>query len=587
MRARLTAVGLLVAISAVVPIARSGATPAVEITGAPARVTQHLSATIRFEPRYEPTNPFDPDEVVSRAIAFAPDGSVRAYLAYWYQEYERALIGGFEHLTPVGEPEWRVRITPDVAGTWTWFLEGRDPHGRWVTGPRTLQVDPSSRFGMVRRSPHSDRYLAFDNGRSYFAVGENLSWYDGRGTYAYDEWFAELAAAGGNFARPWMSSWAFGLEWNDTGLGDYTDRLDRAWQLDQVFETARRHRIQLELVLLNHGAFSTNFNSEWGSNPYNVANGGPLTQPQDFFTNATAKRLFRQRLYYIVARWGAAPNLLAWEFWNEVDLTDGYLGQSAQVAAWHREMADVVRFIDPHRHLISSSTAIFGNEPNLWANGGLDFAQVHHYARIGDVPYLPDISNTVPELTAIRRSQAAVPVLFAELGVDPRGPSETLAADPDGIGLHDGLWAGVVSGGFGTAMPWWWDSVIHPDWTRYEPMYRAVSEFVRGVSFDRESFASIPVDASATTATLRARALVGASRILVWVKDVGYQWTSPTITAVVDAEIALVVPPGHWCGRWVDTWTGALVSAFELDGPVIALDVPPFERDLALRLRSC
>jgi hypothetical protein len=250
-------------------------------------------------------------------------------------------------------------------------------------------------------------------------------------------------------------------------------------------------------------------------------------------------------------------------------------------------MADVVRFIDPHRHLISSSTAIFGNEPNLWANGGLDFAQVHHYTRIGDVPYLPDISNTVPELTAIRRSQSAVPVLFAELGVDPRGPSETLAADPDGVGLHDGLWAGVVSGGFGTAMPWWWDSVVHPDWTRYEPMYRAVSQFVRGVPFDRENFASVPVAVSATSATLRARALVGTNRFLVWVKDVGYQWTSPTITPVLDAEIALAVPPGSWCGRWVDTWTGAVVSSFAFRGPVNALDVPPFGRDLALRLRLC
>ena len=35
----------------------------------------------------------------------------------------------------------------------------------------------------------------------------------------------------------------------------------------------------------NHGAFSTVFNSEWATNPYNAANGGPLATPAEFFTN--------------------------------------------------------------------------------------------------------------------------------------------------------------------------------------------------------------------------------------------------------------------------------------------------------------
>ena len=46
--------------------------------------------------------------------------------------------------------------------------------------------------------------------------------------------------------------------------------------------------IYLMVSLLNHGAFSTLFNSEWASNPYNAANGGPLATPADFFTNLDA-----------------------------------------------------------------------------------------------------------------------------------------------------------------------------------------------------------------------------------------------------------------------------------------------------------
>ncbi len=583
-RARAVLVGFFfVAMSGVVPVGSAAATPPVEVH-APSRVAQFATATVEFAPRYQPANPFDPDEVLSRVVAFAPDGSARAYLAYWYQPFERSLVGGREQLTPSGPPTWRVRITPDVVGQWVWFVEGRDPHGRWVSEAHRLAVRPSNRRGPLERSPHSDRYLRFANGSPYFAVGENLSWYDARGTYAYDEWFDQLADAGGNFARPWMSSWAFGLEWNDTGLGNYSRRLDRAWQLDYAFDAARRRGIQLELVLLNHGAFSTRFNSEWAANPYNIANGGPISRPQDFFTNPVAKEQFRQRLFYTVARWGAAPNLLAWEFWNEVDLTDGFDGST--VAAWHREMADVIRFIDPHRHLISSSTAIFGNEANLWARGGLDFGQVHHYARIGDIPFLPDISSTVPELTDIRRSQALMPVLFAELGVDSRGPAETLLADPEGIGLHDGLWAGVVSGGFGTAMPWWWDNLVHPDWARYAPMYGAVASFVHGVRFDREGFEPSPLLVENATGVV-ARGLVGTSSVLVWVKDRAYQWTSPVERTSVGATVRVSVPPGSWCGRWIDTWTGDRVGRVVDIAGAASIPVPGFARDVALRLRPC
>lgn len=34
--------------------------------------------------------------------------------------------------------------------------------------------------------------------------------------------------------------------------------------------------------------------------------------------------------------------------------------------------------------------------------------------------------------------------------------------DPDGIGLHNDLWAPSVSLAAGTAMMWWWDSYIAP-----------------------------------------------------------------------------------------------------------------------------
>jgi hypothetical protein len=171
-------------------------------------------------------------------------------------------------------------------------------------------------------APLDGSHLRHDDGAPYIAIGQNLAWYDGRGTFAYDDWIAKLAANGVNFIRLWMPSWAFGLEGirrapdgsvESSSLGDYTDRLDRAWQLDYVMDLAERNGIQVMLCIQNHGPFSLEANSEWDDNPYNAANGGPLAAPDAIFTDPTARALFQRRLRHLVARWGYAPNLLAWE----------------------------------------------------------------------------------------------------------------------------------------------------------------------------------------------------------------------------------------------------------------------------------
>ena len=92
-----------------------------------------------------------------------------------------------------------------------------------------------------------------------------------------------------------------------------------------------------------------NINDE---NPYNVVRGGFLKEPVDFLTDVGARKLFKQKLRYIVARWGYITNLFSWEWWNEVKLTDG-LGDLALLTPWLREMNLYLGEIDPHRHLIS------------------------------------------------------------------------------------------------------------------------------------------------------------------------------------------------------------------------------------------
>ncbi len=446
----------------------------------------------------------------------------------------------------------------------------------------------SAGHGFLRVSPRDARYLAYDDGTPYFAIGENVGWYDQRGTFAYDDWLDRLARQGATWVRVWMPSWAMGIEWSDTGLGDYTNRLDRAWQLDHVLKAAARRGIAVQLVLQNHGAFSTTANSEWADNPYNAANGGPLASPAQFFTDATAADLFRRRVRYVVARYGASTNLLAWELWNEADLTDGY--DPVASTAWHRAMADYVRAVDPARHLVTSSFAIFVNDPQVWSGAGLDLTQLHFYSRNPGLVLLPDLADDVLLLSSARARDYGRPVLFSELGVASSGPEETVEWDPDGIGVHDGLWAGAFGGGMGTAMPWWWDSITAADPTRYYPMFGSVARFLRDVAFDRAGF--VARDATVTGGAgrrVRAHELAGPHQALLWVKDHDVRYDTPASPRLTDVRVSLAeLTPGRWCvGVW-DTWAGGFTHLAVVDGgPGTSLAVPPFARDTAVWMRRC
>ena len=513
-----------------------------------------------------------------------------------YRPFRRSLVGGFEKLAPTQRPYWMVRFTPDAPGTWHWRWVARLPEGEAASPWRAVAVAPPSpeRHGFLRVSSEDPRYLRFDDGAPYFAVGENVSWYDGRGTYAYDDWFAKLAAQGANFARVWMPSWAFGLEWivRDGGgavasssLGNYHDRLDRAWQLDQVIEAAERHGIQIVLCLQNHGAFSLAYNSEWNDNPYRDRNGGPLARPREFFSDPEARALFRRRLRYVVARWGYAPNVLSFELWNEVDLAEQPGGTA--VLDWHVEMARELKALDPYDHLVSTSTAYAIQQP-LWLLPELDFTNLHFYAwnESFAFPLAPDFSTT-PGFFLARRAPGR-PALVAEIGVHSAGPAETVAADPEAIGFHDALWGGLFGEGFGTGMAWWWDNVVDPNDHYFH--FGPVAEIARGVAFHREGFVVGGATATAPGAELRAQALRGRTTALAWIKNAAHQWWpagSSHPETIVGATLGLDgLSDGAWHGRWLDTHGAGVLGSF--DGVVTAgrldLDVPAFSRDVALRL---
>lgn len=529
-------------------------------------------------------NPFDPTQFDLWARFTAPSGRVIRVPAFYFQDFDRAT------LAPQGAPVWRVRFTPSEAGNWQAQAELASPP--LISPAITLTVKPAPQArGFVRIAPSAPRYFSFDNGDLYLPIGPNIAWASGQDLVVlkdYTRWFDALGRNGGNATRVWMASWAFGLEWKDTGLGDYRSRLKQAWLLDQVFELAGEHDIRIMLTLLNHGAFSKTTNPEWSDNPFNVANGGMLTEPQEFAVNPLAKDLFKRRLRYIAARYAASTNLFAWEWWNEVNWTP--IGDP-QLEPWIKEMTLALESWDPYHHPISVSYAS-GGATRLWAMPEISFAQQHDYS--GRDPLL--------ELRAAYQSIGATagarPILMSEHGYSAGGAATEFGREE--IHMHNGVWAAVFMGYAGSAMAWWWDTFIEPQgmWSTYKPL----ADFLAGEDVRPLAPAEVQTDGEANVLCLQSQ-----ERALMWIRNKAYEanaatrsfekalkekkagpgwkYEPPLLSGLTITVTQLM--DGDYSAAWFDPQTGRWLAemAVQARGGALSLRAPDFRHDLALKLR--
>ena len=128
-------------------------------------------------------------------------------------------------------------------------------------------------------------------------------------------------------------------------------------------------------------ASTANFvDPQWGQNPFNVANGGWLTTPDQFFTDPKAIALTEAKFRYIVARYGWSTHLMGFELFNEIQNDPESNAHFQDVVNWHNTMAAYIRSVDPYHHMITSSYTPPG-DPLTAAN--LDYNQIHTYP--GDI----------------------------------------------------------------------------------------------------------------------------------------------------------------------------------------------------------
>jgi hypothetical protein len=532
-------------------------------------------------------NPFDPAEIDVHGIFTAPDGKAIRVNGFLYQPFSRRLEGGAEMIEPAGEPSWKLRFTPHLTGTWRYQVFANDRTGRASSPAATLEVTSSASPGFIRRCRENPRVFGYDNGTPFFAVGQNVCWGSGRGSFDYDDWLPALSRAGGNWVRIWMCSWNCALEWSSEAMGDGRSgsyagvgrySLGNAWKLDTILDTAERHGISVMLCFGTYGEFTEGgfFNEgQWKANPYNRANGGPCAKPEDFWTNEQARQLYQRRLRYLLARYGDRTNIHSWEFWNEAKAPAPWVAEMARFIKGTGEFSG--QPADPYGHLL---TTTYG-AAEVWKLPEIDFTQSHSYGTGNIADHALEAHKD-----AVQHAGYGKPHLLGEFGIDWRSPDSKYDPDKKGVNLHNALWASTLSGNAGGAMIWWWDNYVHPANLYWQ--FTPLRKFIDTIPWTAGAWLPLQTDAPGLT----VYAVTHAGQAALWAQNPNHNWKSvfekQPVQPVLGATVTLQgLPAGRYSVEWWDTWQGGVTNRETAEGTAdgLPLRLPKLDTDLAARIR--
>lgn len=617
---------------------------------------------VGFELSQTYANPFDPGMIAVEVTFTSPTGVAKTMPAFWSQTFEvRPGTESFEVYDAVADPGWVARFAPSEVGTYTYRIEAVDAQGRTGSaGPFTFQSGSSLRPGLVRVDPGSPLGMRFDDGTGYAPLGHNAAFEEGapadRNGISYYRDLLQRFSPQENWTRIWMTDFnRSALEWGPNHYSGFYDgpgvySLESAWRMDRILEMASERGLMVQLVLADHGAFSDRWSRRCNNpgdgctpgepgydpgNPYNQINGGPIPddRPDLFFSDPGAAELFRQRLRYIVSRWGAYANVLAWELFNEVQFV-GYAEHNpgndpalrTAIQNWHHDMAEYLGDIDPFDHLVTTSSDSAGLTGPIWEDPLIDLVQVHDY-NFDTVTSARDLA--LHESVTSLQATHGKPVIIGEFGIGavqrPGGglgnpernyeltPNPDHQFDPatfpganvdeqhllEGTHIHNGAWAGALSRS--GAMSWWWGTYLidngarnrtPPEFPLNDRVFPALTTFLQDEDLSDPSWAAASVIPSPGVIAL---GLQDEDRALLWVRETANEFgsgsppasTSGRTTSGAEVDVSAMVDGSYIVDVHATTGAGELLASVDATatGGMLHIEVPDFVGDVALKIR--
>lgn len=341
--------------------------------------------------------------------------------SHWKKFEEKySLLGGKWEPKSTSFP-FRVRFAPPKAGKWKVkaiiSLEGFSTQFNLPS----IEVKESNHPGYVE----VDKYQRFlkRGGKTQHVIGENypmpvLFGYplfspNGNKIITQPQYYSETAPIavyeqylrymdtlkirGMNYFRMLMTPWSTDIEYEK--LGNYYDRLHIAHELDQILVRAEKNELLINWNLTIHYPFTYkpyhiifwDWSSETGGNGYCYSNELNLENVIDFFTDERAKFYWKERLRYIVARWGYSPQIAMFEQFSEIDqfgngkpeLADSllYKQNASTIVEWHAEMNHYLKQELQVPQLLTVSYTSGFNETidSSWADPNVDVINYNNY----------------------------------------------------------------------------------------------------------------------------------------------------------------------------------------------------------------
>ena len=549
-------------------------------------------------------NPYDYTQINLYADIIDPENNITRVYGFWYRDYEITINTNYNGTisgvsgTPSTDPneiqgleqvKWlsdefhfRFRFTPTITGTHnvTIVVEEDGEQIQKIENNIVVNENPESNYhGIIKIDNSTNRHFVDGNDKTFILNGLNLCWWSNslRKTYDYDVWFDYLSSNNGNFARIWMATWGFCQHWQS--YDNFDKGQTAAARLDKVMQLADDYNLYIQLCLLNHGQFSSETNSEWNKNPYNVDNGGFLKSPAQFFSNDEAKRVYKMELRYLVARYGYSDKLLSWELFNEVDWTDGAESYNmTNVKTWHKEMATFIKENDPYNHLITTSYKYMNKASNLaYSLPEIDYISVHSYDFNG-----ANVNKKLPAEVQAVMTKYNKPVHVGEIGIDWQSGNSSYFADPGAISIRQALWAGMMSGSLGGAMQWWWESWIHPHKLYY--LFEGTGIYSSKMDLTGSDYSLLSKDNSSLSSDKAG--LLGYSfddRVYGYVYNNSWSYVLGTPGNITSLNVSVSLNNGTYGVTYYNTVSGEIVSSstVKVENGTGVINVPTFNEDIA------
>jgi hypothetical protein len=465
-----------------------------------------------------------------------------------YTREEYAKIGGYREIE--SPYDFRIRFAPPSVGDWKVLVKIFPKGDEVISFPEMIfSTEQGYNDGNIHVSSNQ-RFLA-KGGQTFYPLGGNLPWpetdtvsdpklynylcYTDKGinkyyrsnegyrsNYAvprvyenYKNTMSQLADNGANYLRTIMYPTATEIEWED--LGNYTKRLHMAQEMDDILSHAEEVGIYLQWDLQTHFSFQFSekayyrtwaWDSKMNDQIFAYRKLIDSDDPVMFLQNEEAKKYYKQRLRYIIARWGYSTNIAAWELFCEItnvgspkaDNNDFYMqGDNYKIYRdWQIEMANYIKSMYYGKvHLV---TASFGgpknwkddtfHDPafdimtsNIYDFGAPDFSSFwnnsvskHYLHDVEDQKAFFESYTTQSNRFGTDTYQIRKPMIYSETD-----PIEAMC-DATIIEVRRFLYQSLFSGLAGSLS---WDLRFHP---KYYSTLKVMSNLVEKMELDTQSW---------------------------------------------------------------------------------------------------